>query len=651
MTADGSSYSAVVYPEAYGAVGDGVTDDTAALLAWVASRMSLALTPGKTYVHRQQLNIACFGQQLNGNGATLKRIAQVSATSSTTIASGATNQLTINGSSNPFEVGDGIVVSQGGATGTYDYPRQITAISGQQVTISGNFQVSLSGTTNVYLGGSQVYIGYDNCRVTNTVLDGNASNWTLTNWGVGVGIYVGPCNNALVDHNRLNNQIGDALETDNAVQAVFAFNDVENCAGRGFSFGASGADLDVGNKVIYNRFYNCETNPNAYISPQGLGNDGHGSVSFSNGGQDCLIHGNQIDTGIEGVGGLGNLTAIGATISFNVFRNLSSCAIEGTARGLPSAATHITIDNNRFYGISAGVLLQCSPSYSGDALGWTVTNNKFIETPLAVQNYQEIDISGNTFTSAGTTLTLITLDDQGGTAVNGVQRSTVCRNRCYGGGIAIDLGRYPQALIVSQNLCHNQLTAGVDASSSTNASLSTVVENNDIITGAATGASFSAIDVSGTITIRNNTLDCSLAPHYTFGIQLKAAASGCVVRGNTVKSGGVKVNTIYVNAGATNNIVCDNILDRMYSDLGTNTTKHGNAVSSGPSSGTAVLVAGTVTVSTAEVQTGDNILVTCITPSGTQGFLSYGTITAGASVKINSSSSADTSTVYWEIRH
>lgn len=72
-------------------------------------------------------------------------------------------------------------------------------------------------------------------------------------------------------------------------------------------------------------------------------------------------------------------------------------------------------------------------------------------------------------------------------------------------------------------------------------------------------------------------------------------------------------------------------------------------VSGGATSGTATLVAGTVTVSTAAVAAGSKILLSRQATGGTAGHLSVGTITAATSFVINSSSGTDTSTIYWRI--
>ena len=68
-------------------------------------------------------------------------------------------------------------------------------------------------------------------------------------------------------------------------------------------------------------------------------------------------------------------------------------------------------------------------------------------------------------------------------------------------------------------------------------------------------------------------------------------------------------------------------------------------------SGSAVLVAGTVTVNSAIIPSGAKISLTRQSASGTVGHLSIGTIAAGASFEINSSEPADTSTVFWRIEY
>lgn len=63
--------------------------------------------------------------------------------------------------------------------------------------------------------------------------------------------------------------------------------------------------------------------------------------------------------------------------------------------------------------------------------------------------------------------------------------------------------------------------------------------------------------------------------------------------------------------------------------------------------GRAVLVAGTVTVSTTAVEATSLIQLTRCVTGGTEGHLSVGTVTADTSFVINSSSGSDTSTICW----
>lgn len=65
--------------------------------------------------------------------------------------------------------------------------------------------------------------------------------------------------------------------------------------------------------------------------------------------------------------------------------------------------------------------------------------------------------------------------------------------------------------------------------------------------------------------------------------------------------------------------------------------------------GSATLSAGTVTVSTAAIATGDLIFITCTAAGGVQGFVREGTITDGISFTLVSSNIADTSTYNWVI--
>lgn len=82
-----------------------------------------------------------------------------------------------------------------------------------------------------------------------------------------------------------------------------------------------------------------------------------------------------------------------------------------------------------------------------------------------------------------------------------------------------------------------------------------------------------------------------------------------------------------------------------------NALRSGNRLSTGATMGQVQLSSGTATVSTTEVLAGDNIILSRVHAGGTLGNLSVGTITAGTSFTVTSSSNTDTSTIYWKIDH
>lgn len=75
----------------------------------------------------------------------------------------------------------------------------------------------------------------------------------------------------------------------------------------------------------------------------------------------------------------------------------------------------------------------------------------------------------------------------------------------------------------------------------------------------------------------------------------------------------------------------------------------GGGVAAFSDSGIATLSSGTVTVSSAEVNSSSEVFLTYKSTSGVQGVLSVGTIVDGVSFVIESSSESDNSTVTWGV--
>lgn len=209
---------------------------------------------------------------------------------------------------------------------------------------------------------------------------------------------------------------------------------------------------------------------------------------------------------------------------------------------------------------------------------------------------------------------------------------------CTGGAIAIvqDAASNPPANFeiqgtISDNICDGatfQLAGSIDieADSATAAAYGRlVICGNHVTNRTPSGNAFgiTAEAEFADVLIANNTIEMTSSSGYAF----LTSGAGISVVNNRVKS----ANVFFTSP--------------------TEVLASGNILSTGPSQGRVVLVAGAATVTTAEVQANDNIILSRVVAGGTLGELSVGTITAGTSFGITSSSGTDTSTIYWRIDH
>lgn len=149
------------------------------------------------------------------------------------------------------------------------------------------------------------------------------------------------------------------------------------------------------------------------------------------------------------------------------------------------------------------------------------------------------------------------------------------------------------------------------------------------------------------------------------GFNISAGLSGgmtrVALRGNKARNNG-GWGIILNSANIVGSTITDNDgtgnTSGFISNSDTSAYRRGNRATTGPNQGRAVLVNGTVTVTTTEVVAADNIQLTRVVGAGTtRGTLTVGTITAGTSFVIRSEDAAgalsadDDSTVFWELVH
>lgn len=203
---------------------------------------------------------------------------------------------------------------------------------------------------------------------------------------------------------------------------------------------------------------------------------------------------------------------------------------------------------------------------------------------------------------------------------------------------------------------------------------STVVTGNDVVGSNTTDTTRGIFIVNSGITTQDMIISGNRVVTANNGIEMSGSLLRANVHGNIVRNCGFYgiyatalssivtgndisgvVNGIALVASVTKGIIKDNLVSASGTAINDSSTNgaspSGNRISTGRAQGSAVLVAGTVTVNTTEVLAGDRVILSRGTAGGTLGDLSVGTITAATSFVINSNNAADTSTIFWRIEH
>lgn len=259
--------------------------------------------------------------------------------------------------------------------------------------------------------------------------------------------------------------------------------------------------------------------------------------------------------------------------------------------------------------------------------------------PLYMYNVQRAITANNTILNVTGTLNCINHVFGGAATVASqiISHGNIVMN-CTGGAIAIvqDAASSPPAnfevqATISDNVCDGatfQLAGAID-----------------IEADSATAAAYGRIVISGNH-VTNRTPSGA-----AFGITAESEFADVVITNNTVEvvsSGGWAIFAPGASVSVLNNRLK---ATTPFHPSSVQVLRSGNILSTGPSQGQATLVAGSATITTAEVQAGDNIILSRLAAGGTTGNLAVGAITAGTSFTITSSAGADTSTVYWRIDH
>jgi hypothetical protein len=347
-------------------------------------------------------------------------------------------------------------------------------------------------------------------------------------------------------------------------------------------------------------------------------------------------------------------------------------------------AVNVTIANNVATNVM-GQFGRMSATARGKVIGnraaWSANadfgyNGYSIEGSIAFggqKGVQDIEVSGNTFDDPSirneTMISLLSYDY--GYPATDIR---IFDNVIPSAKIAIYVGGPYYNVTVQGNHCLNYTTSFFQALPAPGGVTLTGTEANgvydrlyvrqnfgrDVVAG-GNGVQFSfgtfTTSLVGYCEITDNTLQATGGAGYGIVVAFfstDTTRNKVVIRDNTISGFGYYVYWRDGGRFIFEDNVCSGATISDFNDGGgyLSIVKSGNSLSlAGILRGTATLVAGTVTVSSTEIRTGDIVQLTRRSIGGTAGNITLGTITNATSFVINSDNVADTSVVFWEIVH
>jgi hypothetical protein len=546
------------YVSAFGAAGDGVTDDTLAMRAAIAAAGVggfLVFIPGKTYLLSGSIT-PLQGQTFWGYGAKVKRCNAITTTTTGAIStgSGATN-IAVSSSAS-FRVGMDVAVWQSSSVYDIATHRIIAIPDATHVTVGTAFTQALNSGSTVTTAFSQIYeSGVADFRVLGLEFDGNRANntgiakWYWHNEVCSTG------DRALVRDCYIHDAVSEGIQLGG--NGSMAHNNyITICGGNGIHFAGS-----QGGKAVGNYVYD--------VTKLGSATDhADGCIIFSDSTGDSMITNNYCDTGISGVASIDTSDNASVVISGNIIKNCTTTAIEGT---FPSNTTSgkVTITGNLIYS-SVKIDINYTPgTYSSTTGGhnWVVSGNYLQSTVINLTGSGAVSVTGNI-------LRLPSDTTNNGVTISQCENVVVASNEIHEGSNAVYMnGASLLNIKVTGNLCRNQYIGAINVQSAARACS---VEGNTIVveSGFTTNSGYFGITLANDNFCTGNNLDLQVTAVGTpYGIVCPnggASQNGALVTNNIIRSSNLTAS-IRASGGSVNNIVTNNMVQQAVSNGGTNT--------------------------------------------------------------------------------
>lgn len=374
-------------PEQFGAVGDGVTDDSDALISALAGAKTVTMRSGAVYLVSKPLKMSP-GQLLNGNVATLKRANQVTTTMVGDLAHDSTDVITVAaGDGAKFKVGQRIMAYKG--TSNWSDCPKITSIVGDVITT--DVQYRFYNGTGTMTSPVSICTQYDllNTAEDSTVrdlkIDGNNSNWTRARWETCTDIGISGHNSTL-DNVIIRNSPGEAIMQHGA----FAPDELRNTRILGVRvYNAKGNGIHLSGCIgtLIDGFYVDGSNLDADIGHQ------DGCVAFSNGVKHVQIRNFHLNNGKNGVGGMRALDSSRVIIQGGVITNAREQAISSVTSGTGSFID-VLIDSVKIYDSIKLYVGKENDTNGVFPSNWVISNCMLYNTRIEVQHVDNISITG-----------------------------------------------------------------------------------------------------------------------------------------------------------------------------------------------------------------------------------------------------------------
>lgn len=533
----------VTMPEAFGAVGDGVTIDSEAIQAALRFGGKIQLKQGKTYI-LDRLVAMTPNTVIEGNGAVIKRIDGYKTTLTSGIAVGASSRRTFTVENvGTFKVGQDVMLYK--TNGTYNVANhRITSISGNEITVNKQGSGELDFVTGDFVCTSLKMLQmYDNCIVRDLTFDGNKDNNAFNAKWQNNQALVG-WSNTLIENCTIINEQGEGI-TQYLDNGRIINTRIENCGGNGIHFSGS-------NNIVVDGCTIKDTNLTT-----GVGHE-DGNLCWSNLCQDIKITNCYLENGKSAFGSIDYDGNSNVLASGNIISNQRVTAIDMDITNAPSGVKNIVFSNNKFYN-SKTVLIKDNnkTNFFNNIL---FTGNLFIDTIFDVNNVRGLKVMGNTF-DYSSSMTALRLEDS----------DVEITNNQFNKGNHVILYRDCRGVIAGNFFIDNKSSSITEMAP---AKGSDVIIIGNKFDNSLDQTPLNIIDVRGGTLVTNNKIDANIVSS-----GLRISGSKVVANGNRIKT---KVgDTIRLENGNNDLIVESNYLSSLPNNLnaqGINVIVEGNRV-------------------------------------------------------------------------